>query len=60
MQIIANEDKSEENKMSLTLWGDDIKLYGIGDNIVIENGYTNEFKGKISLTRGKYGNMRTA
>ena len=58
--IIANEDKSEENKMSLTLWGDDIKLYGIGDNIVIENGYTNEFKGKISLTRGKYGNMRTA
>ena len=55
--IIANEDKSEENKMKLTLWGDDIKLFEVGDNVVIENGYTNEFKGEVSLTKGKFGKM---
>jgi len=56
--VIANEDKSEENKMKLTLWGDDIKAYDVGDNIVIENGYTNEFKGEVSLTKGKFGTMK--
>ena len=58
--IIANEEKSEENKMKLTLWGDDINLFEVGDNIVIENGYTNEFKGEVSLTKGKFGTMRKA
>ncbi|MBA4448100.1 MAG: DNA-binding protein [Nitrosopumilaceae archaeon] len=55
---IANEDKSEENTMKLTLWGDDIKAYEVGDNIRIENGYTNEFKGEVSLTKGKFGTMQ--
>ncbi len=55
--VIANEDKSEENQMKLTLWGDDIKSVEVGDNIRITNGYTNEFKGEVSLTKGKYGTM---
>jgi len=55
--IIANEDKSEENKMKLTLWGDDIKAVNVGDTVVIVNGYTNEFKGEVSLTKGKFGKM---
>ena len=54
---IANEDKSEENKMKLTLWGDDIKAVNVGDTVVISNGYTNEFKGEVSLTKGKFGKM---
>ena len=54
---IANEDKSEENKMKLTLWGDDIKAVNVGDKVVITNGYTNEFKGEVSLTKGKFGKM---
>ena len=55
--VIANEDKSEDNSMKLTLWGDDIKLLEVGDNVRIENGYTNEFKGEVSLTKGKFGKM---
>jgi len=54
---IANEDKSEENQMKLTLWGDDIKAVNVGDKVVIENGYTNEFRGEVSLTKGKFGKM---
>ncbi len=55
--VIANEDKSEENQMKLTLWGDDIKAVNVGDKVVITNGYTNEFKGEVSLTKGKFGKM---
>ena len=55
--VIANEDKSEENQMKLTLWGDDIKAVNVGDKVVITNGYTNEFKGDVSLTKGKFGKM---
>ena len=54
---IANEDKTEENQMKLTLWGDDIKAVNVGDKVVIENGYTNEFRGEVSLTEGKFGKM---
>ncbi len=43
--------------IKLTLWGDDIKAVSIGDTVVITNGYTNEFKGEVSLTKGKFGKM---
>ena len=55
--VIANGDKSEENQMKLTLWGDDIKEVNVGNTVVITNGYTNEFKGEVSLTKGKFGKM---
>ena len=55
--VIANEDKSEENQMGFTLWGDDIKAVNVGDTVVITNGYTNEYKGEVSLTKGKFGTM---
>ena len=54
---ISNGDGTEENQMKLTLWGDDIKAVNVGDKVVIENGYTNEFKGEVSLTKGKFGKM---
>ena len=54
---ISNGDGTEENQMKLTLWGDDIKAVNVGDTIVIDNGYTNEFKGEVSLTKGKFGKM---
>ncbi len=47
----------ESDDIKLTLWGDDIKAVKIGDIVVITNGYTNEFKGEVSLTKGKYGKM---
>jgi replication factor A1 len=43
--------------IKLTLWGDDIKAVNVGDTVVITNGYTNEFKGEVSLTKGKFGKM---
>ncbi len=54
--VIANGE-TEDDQMKLTLWGDDIKAVNVGDKVVITNGYTNEFKGEVSLTKGKFGKM---
>ena len=54
--VIANGE-TEDDQMKLTLWGDDIKAVSVGDKVVITNGYTNEFKGEVSLTKGKFGKM---
>ena len=54
--IIADGD-NEENQIKLTLWGDDIKTVNVGNTVAIINGYTSEFRGEVSLTKGKYGKM---
>ena len=51
--IIA-DGETEDDQMKLTLWGNDIKAVNV---VVITNGYTNEFKGEVSLTKGKFGQM---
>jgi replication factor A1 len=44
-------------EIKLTLWGDDIANINDGTKLKITNGYTNTFKGEVSLTKGKYGKM---
>ncbi len=51
---ILSDDSGE---IKLTLWGDDIGKVNEGDTVVIKNGYTNSFKGEVSLTKGKFGEM---
>ncbi len=46
-----------DGDITLTLWGDDIALAKVGSKVTITNGYTNEFKGEVSLTKGKFGQM---
>ena len=55
--IIA-DGETEEDQMKFTLWGDDIKEVNVGDTVEITNGYTSEFNGEVSLTKGKYGQMK--
>jgi replication factor A1 len=43
--------------MTLTLWGDDIPKVKPGATIEILNGFTNTFKGQVSLTKGKFGQL---
>ncbi len=47
----------ESGEIKLTLWGDDIQKINDGSKIKITNGYTNTFKGEVSLTKGKYGTL---
>jgi replication factor A1 len=47
----------ESGEIKLTLWGDDIAKISNGSQVKITNGYTNTFKGEVSLTKGKYGQL---
>ena len=47
----------ENGEIKLTLWGDDIAKISNGSKLKITNGYTNTFKGEVSLTKGKYGQL---
>lgn len=47
----------ESGDIALTLWGEDINQVQVGSKVKILNGYTNEFKGQVSLTKGKFGTM---
>ena len=47
----------EENQINLTLWGEDISKVDVGAQVEIHDGYTNEFKGTVSVTKGRSGKM---
>jgi len=44
-------------KIKIQFWGDEVDKIQDGLNIRITNGYTNTFKGDVTLTKGKYGQM---
>ena len=47
----------EAGEIKLTLWGDDIPKIENGSKVKITNGYTNTFKGEVSVTKGKFGTL---
>lgn len=47
----------ESGDIALALWGDDINNVKVGSKVKVLNGYTNEFKGQVSLTKGKFGQL---
>ena len=42
---------------SLSLWNDQINMVTEGDEVTIENGYTQSFRGENSLNIGRYGKL---
>ena len=48
---------SEGGDIKLTLWGEDAARINDGAKVKITNGYTNSFKGDISITKGKFGKL---
>ena len=47
----------EVGEIGLTLWGDDIALCPVGTKVAITNGFSNEFKGQVAITKGKFGTL---
>ncbi|MDO8553593.1 MAG: OB-fold nucleic acid binding domain-containing protein [Candidatus Micrarchaeota archaeon] len=55
---LANATISDDSgSIQLSLWNDQIDQVKKGGKIKIENGYVNEWQGKIQLTLGKFGKM---
>jgi len=47
----------DAGEIALQLWADDIAKVHIGSKVKVLNGFTNEFKGQVSLSKGKFGQL---
>jgi replication factor A1 len=47
----------DTGRIKLSLWNDQIEMVSEGDEISIENGYTQAFRGENSLNIGRYGKL---
>lgn len=47
----------DSGEIKITFWGEECDKVNDGTKIRITNGYTNSFKGEVSLTKGKFGRM---
>jgi replication factor A1 len=47
----------EAGEIALQLWADDIAKIKVGSRVKVLNGFTNEFKGQVSLSKGKFGQL---
>lgn len=43
--------------IKLSLWGEDATRFSVGEQVKIENGYTNQFCGVVQLSVGKFGKI---
>lgn len=56
--LVADAYISDETgSIKLSLWDDQIKMVKEGNKILIENGYTQSFRGENSLNIGRYGKI---
>ena len=49
--------KDASGEIVLSLWGDDIAKFAVGDKVKIENGWVSEFKSKVQISAGKFGKI---
>jgi len=47
----------DTGRIKLSLWDDQIGMVNEGDEVSIENGYTQAFRGENSLNIGRYGKL---
>jgi len=47
----------DAGEIALQLWADDIAKIRVGSRVKVLNGFTNEFKGQVSLSKGKFGQL---
>ena len=49
--------KDDTGTITLTLWGEDINKYNVGQRIKITDGWVKEFRGKLQVSMGRSGKI---
>lgn len=49
--------RDDSGSVKLSLWDDLIDQVKVGNQVKIENGYTNSFRGEIRVNVGRYGRL---
>jgi replication factor A1 len=51
--------QDETGTITLTLWGDDIAKYSVGQKVRITDGWVKDFRGKLQVSMGRSGRIAT-
>lgn len=49
--------QDETGSITLTLWGDDITRYSVGQRIRLTDGWVKDFRGKLQVSTGRSGRI---
>jgi replication factor A1 len=49
--------QDETGTITLSLWGDDIKRYAVGQKVRITDGWVKDFRGKLQISMGRTGRI---
>ena len=49
--------QDDTGTITLTLWGDDITRYSVGQRIQITDGWVKDFRGKLQVSMGRSGTI---
>jgi replication factor A1 len=49
--------QDETGTITLTLWGDDITRYSVGQKVRITDGWVKDFRGKLQVSMGRSGKI---
>ncbi len=49
--------QDETGTTTLTLWGDDITRYSVGQKVQITDGWVKDFRGKLQVSMGRSGKI---
>jgi replication factor A1 len=49
--------QDDTGTITLTLWGDDISRYSVGQKIKITDGWVKDFRGKLQISAGRSGTI---
>ncbi len=49
--------QDDTGTITLTLWGDDVTRYSVGQKIRITDGWVKDFRGKLQISMGRSGKI---
>lgn len=49
--------QDETGTTTLTLWGEDIQRYSVGQKVQISDGWVKDFRGKLQVSMGRSGKI---
>ena len=50
--------QDDTGTITLTLWGDDISKYSVGQKVKITDGWVKDFRGKLQVSMGRSGSIQ--
>lgn len=56
-QVATATLQDSSGSIKITLWNENIEKVQVGEQVTIENGYVDSFRGELQLNVGRYGKI---